>query len=191
MTRRKPSLYYVLSSENPKRMLLGSLKDPSFEDSWLFGRRFGAPPATPVIVAIKRGYEKAELLDYFGTPPVISVRMYETLLKAGVDNLDVYDALLASEDDKIQYTGFKAFNVIGLVKAADLQKTAFSADNESRLIDSSIDSLAIDDSKAKGLLLFRLAEYVGAVVVHESIKRAIEAQNMPYVTFREPGEVIS
>ena len=189
--KKKVAAFYVLGSQNSKRMLLSSLEDPSFDDSWLYGRHFSEPPATPVVVGIIQGYEKAELLDYFGTPPYMSERFYKALVAAGVDNLDAYDAVLASEDDKTQYTGFKAFNVIGLVKAADAAKTIFSADNPSRLLDASIDKLVIDSTKARGLLLFRLAEYAGAVLVHESVKRALEGHNFPHLVFGDPEQFIS
>jgi len=191
MPQEKRSSYYVLDAANPKRMLLGSLDDPSLDDSWLYGAPFSEPPTTPVVVGIIPGYEKAELLPYFGTPPVMSDKFYEALVSAGVDNLEVYDAVLASEDDKIQYKGFKAFNLIGLVKAADLEKTVFAADNDSRLLDAGVESLVIDPEKARGLLMFRLAEYAGAVIVHETIKETIEKHNFPHVVFREPEEFMS
>jgi hypothetical protein len=38
--------------------------------------------------------------------------------------------------------------------------------------------------------MFRLAEYVGAVIVHEKVKRAIEAQRLPYVVFRQPTDFL-
>jgi len=187
----QPTPYFTMSSQNPKRMLLGTIPDPSFDDSWLYGRKFVEEPSTPIRVPILKGYAKAEPLDYFGTPPVMSDRFYEALKNAGVDNLDVYDAVLVSSADNVIIKGYKAFNVIGLVEAADLKATKFSPANPSRLIDASIDSLAIDPKKAKGLLLFRLAEYAGAVIVHASLKSALERANFPYLVFSEPKEFIS
>lgn len=49
-------------------------------------------------------------------------------------------------------------------------------------------SLVIDESKATGHLLFRLAENVSAVVVHEQVKSAIEASAIPGFVFYGPGE---
>jgi hypothetical protein len=183
--------YYVLTSENPKRMLLSSLKKPGRRDSWLFGRRFAAAPETPVIAPIVNGYETAEQLDYFGTPPIMSDRFHQALQEAGVDNIDVYDAVLTSDDGKHRYQGYKAFNVIGLVKAADLKKTVFAAGSASRLIDASIDSLSIDGQAARGLQLFRLAEYAGAVIVHDSIRRSLLQRGFPHVVFQNPAQFIS
>ncbi len=120
----------------------------------------------------------------------MSDEFYKLLCEAGVDNLDVYDAVLRSGDGRAEYKGFKAFNVIGLVRAADLSKTVFRP-GSSDLIDASIDSLAIGPAKAQGLLMFRLAEYVSAVIVHERVKDAIEPLHLPYVQFNDPGNFVS
>ena len=188
---KRESDYYVLEGENPKRMLLYDFDDPGPQDSWLIGQRFHSAPTQPVIVAIQPGYERAELLPYFGTPPVMSYEFYESLQRAGVDNIEAYDAVLQSEDGAVQHRGFKAFNIVGLISAADLTQTQFSSSNPERLIDAGIESLTIDPSKPKGLLMFRLAEYVGAVIVHDKVKRAIEAKPFPHVVFREPSQFIS
>jgi hypothetical protein len=184
------SPYYVLDGANPNRMLLYDVEEPNDEDNWLLGQPFTAPPDEPVVAEIQPGYERKELLPFFGTPPIMSDAFYQALVEAGVDNLEVYEAVLRSADGSVEHTGFKAFNVVGLVSAADLTRTAFLPDNPSRLIDASIESLAVDPDKAKDLLLFRLAEYVGAVIVHERVKRFIEARAFPHVVFRDPGEFI-
>jgi hypothetical protein len=182
--------YYILDAQNPKRMLLSSLEDPGLDDNWFWGRRFVEPPEEPIFVPILDGYEKAELMDYFGTPPVMSQRFYDALLRAGVSNLDVFDAILSDDSGDVRHEGYKAFNLIGIIAAAG-SATEYSADNESRLIDASIEKLSIDEKAAHGALMFRLAEYAGAVIVHESVKRAIEREGFAHVVFREPEDFIS
>ena len=183
--------YYVLDSygNNHKgeenRMLLYGIPNPRL-DGWLSGHKFKQSPKEPVVVTIQPGEEYADLLPYFGTPNVMSNAFYKALCDAGVDNVDVYDAVLRSEDGKVEFKGFKAFNILGLVRAADLKRTVFNGPPGTRLIDASIDSLAIDPNKARGLLMFRLMENVSAIVVHERVKRFIEPMNFPYVQFTEP-----
>lgn len=183
--------YYVLDSGSNNMMLLFDIPDPSFDDGWFGGRRFQSQPKEPVVVKIRPGHEQGDLLPYFGVSTVMSNAFYETLRTVGVDNLEVFDAVIQSKDGVIVHRGYKAFNVVGLVRAADISKSKFSDDNPSRLIDSSIESLVLDPSKTHGLLMFRLAEYVGAVLVHEKVKQAIEAKKIPYIIFREPGELVS
>ncbi len=194
--RTKPK-YYVLESygENHEGksngMGLYSIPNPGVTDRWLSGHKFRAPPKVPIVVTIKEGREDSDLKPYIGTPPVMSNEFYKALCDAGVDNLDVYDAVLQRKDGKVKHEGFKAFNVLGLVRAADLSKTKFNDPPGSRLIDASIDTLEIDPDKARGILMFRLMEYVSAVIVHERVKKFIEPMNFPYVQFNEPSSFTS
>lgn len=183
--------YFILDVECERRMLLFDIPDPGFDDSWLAGRLFKVKPTSPVVARIQPGDERGELLPYFGTPPIMSDAFHEALRDAGVDNLEVFDAVIQSKDGSIVHRGYKAFNILGLVRAADMSRTRFFDNSPSRVIDASIQSLAIDPDQANGLLMFRLAEYVGAVVVHEKVKQAIEAKSFPYVVFRDPGDFMS
>jgi hypothetical protein len=88
------------------------------------------------------------------------------------------------------YSDYKAINIIGLVAAADLSKSKYHAPSGTPLIDTDFDSLAIDESKARGLLMFRLAESVNAIVVHESVRAHIEKHNIPHIDFVEPSQWI-
>lgn len=183
--------YFVLDSEHEDMMLLFPPPNPSLTDLWLAGRRFAQPLETPLTVRIRPGSEDGVLLDYFGTARLMSDRLVETLRSAGVDNLDTYDAVIRSKDGSVERVGYKAFNLLGVVRAAELSSTEFLQGTDSRLIDGSISSLTIDTQKARGLLMFRLAEYVGAVIVHERVKQAIEAENFTNLVFRPPSDFFS
>lgn len=187
---RKPN-YYILQAKSEKMMLLFDPPDPSFDDDWFGGRRFETAPTEPVVVKIIPDNEDGDLLPFFGTATLMSTSFHEALLEAGVDNLDVYEAVIQSQDGSIIHRGYKAFNIVGLVRAADLERTSFSNPEGSRLIDASIETLAIDPDKAGGALMFRLAEYVGAVIVHEKVKNTLEPKGFPHVRFVEPSEFIS
>lgn len=54
--------------------------------------------------------------------------------------------------------------------------------------DADFHALIIDESKTAGLLLFRLAENISAIVVHERVKQSIEAAGIPGFAFYGPGE---
>ena len=188
--------YYVLEAFGKNhegadnRMLLYDIPDPGKLDRWFSGHKFKNPPKEPVSVTIRKGFEHGDLPPFSVAVNIMSDEFYKALCDAGVDNLDVYDAVLRSKDGTVEYKGFKAYNVLGLVRAADLSKTKFN-DPGSRLIDASIETLEIDPNKAMGFLMFRLAEYVSAVIVHERVKKFIEPMNFPYVQFNEPSSFIS
>ena len=182
--------YYVLTSENPDMMLLYTLPKPTEkrEDRWLKGSPFKNPlKHDPVIATIQPGNEHDQLMPYFDEPPVMSNEFYQALVEAGVDNLDAYDCILRSEDGTVEYKGFKAVNIIGVIRATG-EGTEFTG--ESRLIDAGMDKLSIDSNKTFGALMFRLAENVSTVVVHERVKRYIEQKGFPSIVFREPEETL-
>jgi hypothetical protein len=184
-------MYYELTSQNPNRMLLFNIAKHSIGESWTMGRHFKKAPPLPVIVRIQPGNENSDLLPLFDTPPLMSNEFYEAMREAGVDNLDVYDAIIRSEDGSVEYHGYKAFCIVGLISAADLKNTIFSPDNPSRLFDASIERLEIDESKTNNVLCFRLAEYTGSIFIHEKVKQHLEKKNFPHVVFNELKNFIS
>lgn len=162
--------YFVIDSSHPDMMLLVPPADPSIRDSWLFGKPFQRPPKAPVAVTIRQGHEHGQRLDYFGTARLMSDALCEVVRDAGVDNLELYDAVLKAKDGSVQYTGYKAFNLIGMVSAAALAPAA-------------------DPVKTEGLLMFRLAQYPPAVIVHARVREAIEAHGFPNLLFRATAEL--
>jgi hypothetical protein len=191
MSSQKPS-YYSMRAENNNRMLCYSLPEPSRYDSWTLGQRFKTPPPeVPVVAVIREGDEDGELLPYFDTPQLISDAFYETLLEAGVDNMDVYEAIIVDVEDTVEYSGYKAMNLLGLVSATDMNKTEFYDNNPSRLIDASIKRLVIDEAATQGFLMFRLAESTDIVLVHEKVKQAIEAKGFHSIVFDELDSIIT
>ncbi|NVJ21929.1 MULTISPECIES: hypothetical protein [Myxococcus] len=183
--------YYILESGSHDMMLIYPVPNPGLRDRWWAGKPFQRPPAQPIVAEIRTGTEQGELLDYFNAASLMSNALHAALLEAGVDNLDVYDAVIQSEDGTVIHRGYKAFNVIGLVRAANLAETVFHSPDSSTLIDASIDHLAIDGDKPRGLKLFRLAENVSAVLVSEDVKRVLESKAFPHLRFLEPHEFVS
>jgi hypothetical protein len=183
--------YFLLEPDMVDGMLLQSIPDPPSDPSWTLGARFSSAPQTPVPVTICEGYEEETPLPYVNVPPVMSTQLLEVLLATGVGNIDAYDAELVSEDGRVRLQGYKAFNVIGLVAAADMAQSRFAPDNPSRSLDASFDSLALNSDRIRGLLLFRLAEYSSAVVVHRSVRQAIEDAGITGIVFRKPAEFLS
>jgi len=88
-------------------------------------------------------------------------------------------------------TNYKVVNVVGVVAGADLGRSVYEASDGVPLIDVSFDSLAIDEKRVAGLLLFRLAESLSAIVVHDRIKKHLLARGFDMLTFRDPAKYVS
>lgn len=120
--------------------------------------------------------------------PFMHISLYEALLAAGVDNLQVYNAVIRDPIRGIEYKDFKAFNIVGMVSAADMDASTMMETSDSTLIDADFDRLVIDEKKCNGLVLFRLAENISAIVVHERVKQEVERRGIRGIFFYANGE---
>jgi hypothetical protein len=182
--------YFVLDSGDPDMALFFSLVNPSPRDRWWSGRKFSKPPQLPIKAVIRPDNESGKLLAYHNPVNLMSDALADIIVGVGVDNLDLYEAVIADERGNVLRRGYKAFNLIGLIRAADLQGTVFLPGNESRMIDASFEELKLDPNKTRGALMFRLAENVSLVVVHERVARVIEAAKLDGVRLLKIADVI-
>ena len=187
MATKKATQYYMIDCRMPDAALLENIQDVGIE-SWFGGHRFSTEPETPVVLEILEGYESRPLKEFFPSEMLMRDELVETIRSAGVDNLDVYDAVIRNRKHGRDHTGYKAVNVIGVLAAADGEGTEYFAENPSRLVDADIMSLQIDGLKTGGALMFRLAETVTGLVVHEKVKRAVEAAGFPNMVFHHPAD---
>lgn len=120
--------------------------------------------------------------------PVMRVDLAEALAAAGVDNLQLFPAVIRDPSTGVQHTNFKAFNIVGVVAAADMAKSDRMDTTDSAMIDVDFRSLAIDEKKAAPFRLFRLAESVNAIIVDDIVKAEVERRGIPGMVFYEPED---
>lgn len=190
-------MYYLFGgrsrASNPCRIL-----EPGSVDRqgvwWDDGEPLDPAPKAPV---------KAELKPFEPTNPDMSPEMPElfkvkvplfrddlvaALQRAGVDNLELFEAEVRDPDNGQVYTNYKAVNIIGLVAAADMDKSDAIVHDGIPLVDVSFDKLVVDPDKTMDLLFFRLAENNGAILVHESVKEYLEKEGFTTLEFYLPEE---
>jgi hypothetical protein len=183
--------YYILESKVAGSIvLLRSLRGPSKGDDWMLGRKFKGQVKEPVQINAKEDFDKGTLLPLYPTPTIMHVDLYEAILSAGADNIEAWDAIITKADGSILSKQYKAFNILGLVKAAG-SRTVYAQENPSRIIDASIESLDLNVNKENELLIFRLAESIGTVIIHEKVKLAIEERNIQNLHFTDPVDFLS
>jgi hypothetical protein len=97
--------------------------------------------------------------------PVLSNAFIGALQQVGIDNLQCFPAELRSNKDGTVWNGYQVVNIIGLVAAANLEKSQsthiIDRPEEDALPLMAFDDLKIDHARAAGYLLFRLAESPG------------------------------
>ncbi|KGJ92054.1 hypothetical protein GAB14E_2899 [Colwellia psychrerythraea] len=57
------------------------------------------------------------------------------------------------------------------------------------MIAMGFDSLAIDNERAKGFLMFRLAENIVEIIVHEQVVKAVEKAGFPLIRFFKTEDI--
>ncbi|MCP3168527.1 hypothetical protein [Myxococcus qinghaiensis] len=156
--------YFVLRVEDPQdgaRARLHYKRDQPTR-SWMTGVAFASPPPTPILLELRGTDEEGWVLgDVWLTPLcVMSHRLHAVLKQAGVDNLATYPAILRDPVTETDHTDFVAFNLVGKRPKAD----------------------------PAGALLFRLEEAVNVIVIHDTLRRAIEAAGIDTLTFLAPKD---
>ena len=126
------------------------------------------------------------------SPLLITEELLQALREAGVDNMDIYDTEIYDEvEDKI-YTNYKAVNIIGMVSATDASQSKIRkvGDQQSGILINWVDELVLDESRTRGLLMFRLAEKPSFIFVHDSVKNHLLKRGFDQLSFIPPEEVV-
>ena len=180
-------MHVVLACYGPDdqdRAAIGMVRNTAL--NWQLGRRFAEPPPVPVEVDLNPEFPGILLPMFDKGILLFSDAMLSSVRAAGVDNLDVYSASLSDPASGVTHTGYKAVNNIGTVAAANLAESDFQAPSGSPLVDTDFDSLVIDEERAKGLLMFRLAECVTAIIIDERVMQRLNQDRIPYLDFVDP-----
>jgi hypothetical protein len=189
-------MYFVLDrfgTEHPCRWISDYPYDEDLD--WEAGRRHSALVPQPLRIELDPLDPDAEdhgpeLPEYFvGEIPLFRDDLLEAMKEAGVDNLDAYDVLITDPDSGKRFTNYKAVNIIGVIAAADMQKSKATVHTGGPVSDVEFDDLVLDEGKPRGALIFRLAEATGTILVHERLKDYLLAKGFDKLEFLLPGEV--
>lgn len=132
-------------------------------------------------------YMPAYLRDAY---PLFRDDLILAMRECGVDNLQAFDAIVHDSENGANYTNYKAVNIVGLMAVADMEKSVATVHEGPALIDVEFDKLVIDEKKARGAFMFRLAEATGTILVHERVRDCLLRKGFGKdLAFFEPGEV--
>jgi hypothetical protein len=150
---------------------------------WITGRMMQTPPEPMKVEFWVRGGDGlAEL--FLDSIPLFRDDLLAALQEAGVDNLQMCDVSLTSLEGRM-VPGYHAVNVVGLVAAADLSKSHYTDTTGTGVIAVGFRKLVVDERAAANLLLFRLAESIASIVVHERVKAALDRRPFRYLGWRK------
>ena len=154
-------------------------------ESFLAGRAIKLALPNPLVLTVD--FPKGVPLSHFmgNVIPVFSAAFVDALRSAGVDNFELFPALLRNPDTGEEWKGYQAFNEIGLVDAASESGSASNVimpggtdpGQVPELV--SYTKLVLDGAKARNLLMFRLARDPTTLLLHESVVATLNARQPP------------
>ncbi len=182
-------MYYVMECEGPIPIAAMGAAPRLPGGPWFRGARISIQVPQPLQYTLSSTYRGTPKAFYSPGVPLIRNDLVDALREASVDNFELFDAVLKDPITGQEFNEYKAFNVLGLVAAADMDKSKRAPINlDSEMIDVFFDSLVIDNTKTQGLLMFRLAQSVDAIIIHERVKQAVEKRGIPGMVFYKPED---
>jgi len=189
--------YFVLRARPSPPSVAGYMEiEDSIDLPGFKGWRSGVPARrTPegavVIAALPRdGYAGAPNDFSDMSVPLVSARFKQALVSAGVDNVTYYPVQLRNSATGQDYEFF-AFNLIGLLSVADFAASQIDSADGSFVGDSEVSALVIDETRCRGLKMFRMKEKFSTILVHKDVKDAVESAGIDTVTFLNPEDYMA
>lgn len=134
------------------------------------GETYGARPET---LPFRFSYS-GTLCAYYSGECLMSRELVDALRESGVDNIEVFPAVLVDSSTAEERDDYCVVNVVGKVAAADMKRSDGISLGDKQVFTK----LTVDAKKAKDLLMFRLAESLVDVIVHEKVAKAIAARQL-------------
>lgn len=178
-------MYYILKCFDPAEGFIARIEyrdDDPFR-FWNGGERFDDEPETPLRATVVSDAQSV-LAELWETPlPMMTARLHQALCQLGVSNLDVYPVELTDSRSGKIIDDYLAFNLIGVIAAADLQQTRFAPGSPERMISADIDHLVVAPDRIAGAHMFRLGESVSAIVVDQQVRDGLIAAGFDTLSF--------
>ncbi|NOQ23114.1 MAG: hypothetical protein GQ565_10775 [Candidatus Aegiribacteria sp.] len=118
----------------------------------------------------KSGARPHHYFDYATSIPVVSGLFVEALGSVGIDNFQLFPAVLRNSKEGVEWENYFAFNVLGMVDATDLASSQYSeimkGNREGMSSLGSFTVLALKREKTQGLFFFR-EPHAGCLVMAE------------------------
>lgn len=156
--------------------------------SWFTGQRFRAKVPSPLIIDLLEEPDLDPPVMIYSNMLIWRDDLVQAMREAGADNFDAFPVLLRDGSRGKSWDHYFAINIIGLVSAAKLERSQHHYEGAVPLIDVDFNSLTIDDDRASGLKLFRLAEAVNAILIHESVRNHLLEKDFTELTIIDPKE---
>ena len=107
--------------------------------------------------------------DYVASVQTMHKRLVAALQAAGVDNLQIFPAVVTDTVSGHTSEDYVVVNVVGLVSCVDMSKSIGHPIANAHYFER----LVIDSNQAHGLLCFRIKQSIIEIIVHQQVADAI------------------
>lgn len=104
---------------------------------------------------------------------LFSQKLIDLLGRLGVDNIQYFNANVTYQCNP-QELAYKAANILGVISALDMDTSEVVLSRKGSVI--AIEKMVLDEARLQGHKMVRLFESVMHVIVHKTVKEAIEAE---------------
>jgi hypothetical protein len=177
------ALYYQISPSTLSDYSVTDEPELPGDIEFIDGTKIDEPLPNPLEFTVDYP-SRGELPHFVGmTIPVMSDSLVKVFRSAGVENFQTFPAVLRNPEIGEEWGGYWAFNVIGLIAAANLEKskadTIMEGDSEGVAVPLlGFHTLVLDKKKTRNSAMFRLAESSSILLVHDRVLAHIK-KNRP------------
>ncbi len=183
--KNKQTTYFIMECRGRAPIARVAMESDVADAPWMSGESVRSP-ATPLLYQIHPKHRGNLKAMYELSVPLMRKDLVKLLQQSGVQNLELFDAIIKDPKMKIEHTDYVAFNILGTIAALDLGQSQPMTQDSSN---PGFASLGLDEEQIpSGALLFRLAESVNAIVVHREIKTRIEKAQVEGMIFYQPKD---
>jgi hypothetical protein len=155
---------------------------PGFGTSFLTGALIAEPIQTPMTFSSTFSQQDPPKSMAGLSIPLWSNDLIDLFRRIGVSNFQCFESkVIAAKDPHLEWTGYFAVNVLGLVSAADMSKSTYTEITTSPggTPFAGFTSLVLEASRASPFDMFRLAENASTLVVSTRVVDALRANPRP------------
>lgn len=181
--------YYIWESRRsiPEDALVSEFA-PTIEEhgvNFIVGRRFLDPlPELEVVIDENgQGIPADDLTIFKNRCLAHSQKLRKVLRDTGVDNIDYYPLCIRNTITDEIYQSHKAANILDMIYCIDREIANLDIDTENPYNIWYVNRLALIHERLGDTLIFRLGELPWIVIVHRTIKEAVEAAKITGVVF--------
>jgi hypothetical protein len=186
-----PTSHYVFYCTDARKARI--TRDPPLDpplDNWMGGDRWRVEVPANLVFEIDEDDEGTMVPFFNNGIPLMRADLLDALREAGVDNIDDYPALIRETRTGRQYDDYRIVNIVGAVRAADMAGSDVKASSfdDTPMISAFFRRLQLDEAAADGLLFFRLAEKVSAILIHAKVREHLARRGIKYLRFVHPND---